>query len=136
MMNRHSANKRRVTAARLQAKGKSTAAQARLLEERELVQRELGRQRTYLQELPASEIEEYDPLISEYTRSAELVEQCEQHLAAIDHALDETRRGAYGFCERCGRPIRAARLEVVPETPWCITCRSNTERELTYKVSA
>ena len=50
----------------------------------------------------------------------------ERHLTAqlseMQSALARLDDGSYGFCERCGRPIDAQRLEVIPETRYCLDC--------------
>jgi RNA polymerase-binding transcription factor DksA len=37
-------------------------------------------------------------------------------------ALDRLENGRYGTCESCGGPITIARLEVLPQTPFCAAC--------------
>lgn len=43
-------------------------------------------------------------------------------IARIDAALARIAAGEYGFCVKCGAAIAAARLDVVPETPFCAAC--------------
>lgn len=43
-------------------------------------------------------------------------------LESINEALARIHEGTYGVCERCERPISAARLEVVPTTTTCVPC--------------
>lgn len=43
-------------------------------------------------------------------------------LREIDAALRKINQGTYGTCERCGRPIAKARLEVVPHARICQKC--------------
>ncbi len=43
-------------------------------------------------------------------------------LREIDAALRKINQGTYGTCERCGRPIAKARLEVVPHARICMRC--------------
>ncbi len=45
-----------------------------------------------------------------------------QEIARIKAALHRLREGTYGECVRCGGEISAARLEVLPDTPFCKTC--------------
>ena len=45
-----------------------------------------------------------------------------QAFAAIDAALDRYEAGTYGICAKCGDEIEEARLDVVPETPFCAAC--------------
>ncbi len=44
----------------------------------------------------------------------------------IEEALSRLRRGTYGICEACSRPIARARLNAVP---WTGLCRECKERE-------
>ena len=44
-------------------------------------------------------------------------------LQAIEEALYRMEKGAYGICRDCGDPIAAARLEAIPWTRVCITCK-------------
>jgi RNA polymerase-binding transcription factor DksA len=50
----------------------------------------------------------------------------EARVALIDEALQRLDRGAYGKCTVCGKEIPAERLELVPETPYCV---EDAERE-------
>ncbi|MBP1604744.1 MAG: yocK [Acidobacteria bacterium] len=44
-------------------------------------------------------------------------------LTAIEEALSRIDKGSYGMCRDCGEPIAAARLEAIPWTRVCITCK-------------
>jgi DnaK suppressor protein len=44
-------------------------------------------------------------------------------LQAIEEALLRLDKGAYGVCRDCGEPIAAARLNAIPWTRVCITCK-------------
>ena len=44
-------------------------------------------------------------------------------LRAIEDALARMRRGTYGICTVCERPISQARLEAVPWTHLCRECK-------------
>jgi RNA polymerase-binding transcription factor DksA len=41
-------------------------------------------------------------------------------LVEVEHALSKFALGAYGICERCGRPIPLARLRALPEARYDI----------------
>jgi len=41
---------------------------------------------------------------------------------AIEWALDRLKKGNYGICTACGRPISRARLKAVPWTDYCRDC--------------
>ncbi|GAA4246447.1 TraR/DksA family transcriptional regulator [Dactylosporangium darangshiense] len=45
-----------------------------------------------------------------------------RRLADLDEALARLDAGAYGICERCGRPIPAGRLAILPFARTCVTC--------------
>jgi DnaK suppressor protein len=44
-------------------------------------------------------------------------------LQAIEEALARMEKGTYGICRDCGEPIALARLEAIPWTRVCITCK-------------
>lgn len=55
----------------------------------------------------------------------ELGETGQRELTAIDAALDRVAEGTYGTCVRCGEPIAAERLDLVPHTPFCQSCAAS-----------
>ena len=50
-------------------------------------------------------------------------------LRAIEYALGRINAGSYGVCQSCGGSIAKERLEAIPETPLCIDCQENAERQ-------
>ena len=50
-------------------------------------------------------------------------------LKEIEEALKKMKKGTYGKCERCGKPIEAGRLEVKPSAIYCL----KDEREMEKK---
>ena len=50
--------------------------------------------------------------------------QARAAIEEIDAALVKIVAGTYGFCENCGQPIPAARLEALPHARLCVTCKS------------
>ena len=44
-------------------------------------------------------------------------------LQAIEEALYRMEKGIYGICRDCGDPIAPARLEAIPWTRVCISCK-------------
>ena len=44
-------------------------------------------------------------------------------LQAIEEALWRIEKGTYGICRDCGEPIAPARLNAIPWTRVCITCK-------------
>lgn len=52
----------------------------------------------------------------------------EAHLARIDAALARIAKGTYGTCRACGEQIPQERLEVIPDTPYCVRDAAKGER--------
>jgi DnaK suppressor protein len=50
-------------------------------------------------------------------------------LFAITRALNKIETNSYGTCEECDAPIAARRLELLPYTPYCVTCAEQLEQE-------
>jgi DnaK suppressor protein len=46
----------------------------------------------------------------------------------ISRAITRIDEGSYGTCERCGRPIDAARLKALPHALLCMDCKRREER--------
>jgi DnaK suppressor protein len=44
-------------------------------------------------------------------------------LQAIEEALHRIEKGTYGICRDCGDPIAVPRLEAIPWTRVCISCK-------------
>ncbi len=72
--------------------------------------------------------DEHDPegstLSGEWQRVEALRGAALRNRAAVSDALDRIGAGTYGICIRCGKPIPAARLEVVPTATMCVPCAS------------
>jgi RNA polymerase-binding transcription factor DksA len=99
-----------------------TEAQARLLAERAEVEADLETLRARLETKGDYELGEGDPMIYQWELNLALCKRAEQHLAEIDEALQQLEKGIYGRCERCGGPIEAERLAVLPHTTVCSGC--------------
>jgi len=48
-------------------------------------------------------------------------------LEQIRHALERMEAGRYGVCVRCHTKIGEARLDAIPETPYCRDCEGDVE---------
>ncbi len=48
-------------------------------------------------------------------------------LQAIEEALLRIEKGTYGICRDCGEPIAQARLNAIPWTRVCITCKEKQQ---------
>lgn len=73
------------------------------------------------------DVAEGDPKWAERDIAQSLVDIHERKLIEIEQALEEARKGHYGICERCGRPIDPERLEILPETTLCVECKQAIE---------
>lgn len=62
---------------------------------------------------------------SELARAMSLAEGLRNRLNEAKAAIVRIERGVYGKCERCGGPIGEERLEAVPTTRLCITCKQS-----------
>jgi len=51
----------------------------------------------------------------------------------IDEALRRIEKNNYGLCEKCKKPISAARLQAVPHARMCIECKSAEEEKKSGK---
>jgi DnaK suppressor protein len=107
------------------------SARARLEEERRRTARRLADLRgSYRGFVEASKDtnadDEHDPegatIAFERSQVGALVRQAEEHLRAVDAALDRLVDGRYGICAVCQQPIPAARLEVRPTAAACVAC--------------
>ena len=45
----------------------------------------------------------------------------------VDAALACFDKGTYGLCRQCGEPISFERLDVLPESPFCLSCQESFE---------
>jgi RNA polymerase-binding transcription factor DksA len=57
---------------------------------------------------------------AEQGESKALLNQLNEQLDEIDHALAKFDDGTYGQCEVCGQAIAEPRLEAMPATRFCI----------------
>jgi DnaK suppressor protein len=70
--------------------------------------------------------DEHDPegntIAYERAQLTAVLDATRRRLADLDDALARLAAGAYGICERCGRPIPPERLAVRPSARTCVTC--------------
>lgn len=99
---------------------------AALLREREGYLRLVGR-------APAATVPGHEeqatahPAGTERVAAPDLRERVTTLVALIDDAIRRLDEGTFGFCMQCGRPIEPARLEIVPYTTMCASCRRTAE---------
>ena len=106
-----------------------TQAERKVLEkQREQALTELNRLREYLKTEPEPTSDEVDLDVYEREKNLALVRRLEQKIEEIDKARRVAQKGAYGICERCGKPIDPARLKALPETTLCVKCKNEIEK--------
>ena len=76
--------------------------------------------------------DEHDPegatIAFERQQVQALLDQALASVAAAQEALTRRDAGAYGVCERCGRPIGEERLAARPTATLCIDCATGRGR--------
>jgi RNA polymerase-binding protein DksA len=116
---------------------KREALKQRLLDERERLSREIAELDADLSESleDSSEESPYDQHMAETAgvtldREVDLTlqENARAALAQIERALMKLENGSYGRCNKCGKPIGAARLEIMPFATLCVDCKRLEER--------
>ncbi len=73
---------------------------------------------------------EGDPLGTERDHVLALVRGAQRGIEEAEAALDRLDNGSYGTCQACHQPIRGARLEALPDTRHCISCKSASVLQL------
>jgi DnaK suppressor protein len=53
----------------------------------------------------------------------------ETQLAQVRGALVRVAEGTFGQCALCAAPVDPRRLDMVPETPFCVGCQTRLEDE-------
>jgi DnaK suppressor protein len=61
--------------------------------------------------------------VEEYTTRLSLKSEMEKKLKEIDLALEKIKKGIYGICEKCQKEIEKERLEIYPESRFCLKCK-------------
>ncbi len=95
-----------------------------LRQEQQRLRDELARQELLIQDHPTDSQHMADDASDVNEEVTGLALRChlEGLLQDIERAIRRAERGTYGLCERCGQPIDAARLRVIPSTSLCIEC--------------
>lgn len=53
-----------------------------------------------------------------------LLQRTRDQMAQVERALEKIAKGTYGLCDSCGEAIPADRMEILPETSFCMGCKS------------
>jgi RNA polymerase-binding protein DksA len=109
----------------------------RLLEERKRLRDELSEMEGHqvkTEEKPVADAASEDDLVDvaseafEREKELALESSVQGMLEMVEAALAKVRRGTYGICEGCGRPIDTARLRAIPYARLCIKCKEREEQ--------
>lgn len=60
--------------------------------------------------------------VEEYSNKLPVEFRLELKLKDINSALDKIKKGEYGKCEKCKKPISLERLKICPEARFCLKC--------------
>jgi len=109
-----------------------------LMEERRRLRQELSEMEEHqvkTEEKPVADVSGYDDdLVDVATETFErekglaLESSVQGILEMVEEALQRIRKGTYGLCDSCGRPIDENRLRAIPYTRLFITCKEREER--------
>lgn len=59
-----------------------------------------------------------------------VVEELQEELRDVRKALIMMKKGTYGICKYCEKPIDIKRLEARPESSSCVACKKTLTQEL------
>jgi RNA polymerase-binding protein DksA len=103
--------------------------QAEVQQEKERLERELNEAGTELAEIEQHledrgdySLGEGDPAIQTWELNLALYQRARDKAESIRAALQRIAEGTYGVCQRCGKRIDRARLEIIPDASLCIEC--------------
>jgi RNA polymerase-binding protein DksA len=98
-----------------------------LEQQRQDVIREMANLRNDLRNMAEPSADEADVDAYEREKTWALLQTLQRKLDSIDHAIRQAQDGAYGICEGCGERIDPARLEILPATTFCLSCKRKAE---------
>ncbi len=64
--------------------------------------------------------------VEEYSTLLPIEHNLELRLKNIDSALEKIKKGGYGICDQCKKPISPDRLKIYPEARLCMKCKSSS----------
>lgn len=66
--------------------------------------------------------------VSLYEKTLPIEHTLELRLKEINQALEKLKKGQYGLCQKCKKPITLARLEALPEAKTCLACLKKRQK--------
>jgi len=70
-----------------------------------------------------SSLEEEADHVEEFGTRLALERTLEKELKNVELALEKIRKGRYGICEKCKKPISQGRLKAYPRAQFCTKCQ-------------
>jgi DnaK suppressor protein len=74
----------------------------------------------------SSAMEEEADEVEEYSTLLPIEHSLEKKIHDINSALENIKRGRYGICRKCRKPIEIERLKIYPEAKTCVRCREKS----------
>lgn len=71
---------------------------------------------------PGSSLEEEADEVEEFGTRLALGKTLETELKKVIAALERVKKGKYGICEKCDKPISLGRLKAYPQAATCTNC--------------
>lgn len=71
---------------------------------------------------PGTSLEEEADEVEEFGTRLALERTLEPELKKVNSALEKIKKGKYGICEKCARPISQGRLKAYPQAEDCSKC--------------
>jgi len=71
---------------------------------------------------PGKSLEEEADEVEEFGTRLALGKTLETELKKVISSLEKIKKGKYGICEKCGKPISQGRLKAYPQADTCIKC--------------
>ena len=82
-----------------------------------------GDWKTVYPEFNSGHLEEEADEVEEYANLLSVEHVLEKELKKINNGLERIKKGDYGLCQKCGKPISQERLKVYPQAELCKKCQ-------------
>ena len=67
-------------------------------------------------------LEEEADEVEEFSTRLSLGKTLEEELKKVNSALEQIKKGKYGICKKCNKPINQGRLRAYPQADQCAKC--------------
>ena len=76
-------------------------------------------------EFDGGRLEEETDEVEEYGNILSVSYTLELELKKVQEGLERIKKGKYGICEKCKKPIPKGRLQAYPQAKYCIKCQKS-----------